>query len=294
MVINAQVLGMVMRRIMIFLSLIGFAIIAYFAVSAEAVTGVFQVVLSPTSVRVIIPSSTAPPTFGAPPTEIQPTFTPTNEGPPQLEAREEAGVVNIRLEADPEADIVGSIRAGERFVVTGRFFRWLQLRFESSPTGVGYVYDELVEIIGDESRIPDLTQANFPTQDTSVQDATSTFEAIQQTPGGVLTLTANARVIEAPSVENNSDPSLTTPSIDNSQPNVSGVVSVPQVLPTFTYPPNLITQAPTEASENVNNVVTQTGSNGNSDEDANLAPIIPVGALGLAGLLGLIISLRRH
>jgi hypothetical protein len=203
-------------------------------------------------------------------------------------------VVNIRLEADPEADIVGSIRAGERFVVTGRFFRWLQLRFESSPTGVGYVYDELVEIIGDESRIPDLTQANFPTQDTSVQDATSTFEAIQQTPGGVLTLTANARVIEAPSVENNSDPALTTPSIDNSQPNVSGVVSVPQVLPTFTYPPNLITQAPTEASENVNNVVTQTGSNGNSDEDANLAPIIPVGALGLAGLLGLIISLRRH
>jgi hypothetical protein len=285
---------MVIRHVMIFFSLIGLAIIAYFTVSVRPVIGISQVGVSPTPVRVIIPSSTAPPTFGAPPTEIQPTFTPTNEGPPQLEAREEAGVVNIRLEADPEADIVGSIRAGERFVVTGRFFRWLQLRFESSPTEVGYVYDELVEIIGDESRIPDLTQANLPTQDTSIQDATSTFEAIQQTPGGVLTLTANARVIEAPSVDNSSDPMLITPGIDNSQSNVSRQTSVPQVLPTFTYPPNLIAQAPTEASEDVNGVIAQTDSNGNSDEDTNLAPIIPIAALGLAGLLGLMISLRRH
>lgn len=193
-----------------------------------------QVVISPTPFRATIPTGAPPATAGVVVTP-RPTATATEEGPPQLEAKEEAGSVNVRADADPESEILGRIRFGERYTVTGRYYRWLQIRFEPSPTRIAYVFEDLVTIIGDEAKIPDLTV--LPTADDPAIQATGTWEALLQTPGAEQTMTAESRVIageDAPAgaVDVASDP--------GDEGGVSGV------LPTFTYPPNIIAQAPSE------------------------------------------------
>ena len=228
-----------------------------------------QLYLSPTPGSVSISSPTPLATIGIVRTPT-PTVTPTEEGSPQLEAKESAGAVNVRAEADPEATKVGVIRYGERYTVTGRYYRWYQIHFEPSPSRRAYVFEELVNIIGDEALIPDLTQVLVATADNSIPNATASWEAIQQTPGGELTATAAVRAIDAPS--------------DSEE-----MQTAVGVLPTFTYPPNITPQAPTMISD----VETQTADDPGivvavSD---GIAPIVPIAVLGLSGIFGLLISL---
>jgi hypothetical protein len=257
-------------------------------------------VVSPTPDRVVIPTATIPPVDGATPTDVPPTFTPIAEGPPQLQARETAGSVNIRLEADPDAQIVGTIQHGDSYIVTGRYFRWLQIRFEPSPSRHGFVFEELVEIIGDETRIPDLTQDPQPASDAGGEppavDATAEWQEIQQTPGIEMTLTADARILELPVLPGTGDnDNLPQPesAVDGAANPQQG--SVPGVLPTFTYPPNLVAQAPT--SEFLEGEITATPDAGNAlniSVGDGVAPIVPIAALAGLGMLGLLIAgLRR-
>ena len=108
------------------------------------------------------------PTEAAPAIEVvvtpSATWTPTSSAV-MIEAKEGAGEVNVRAEADIESERLGTIRAGEFYPVLGRYFRWIQFQFDSSPTGRGWVFDELVNIVGDESTIPDLSQGPLPTTD---------------------------------------------------------------------------------------------------------------------------------
>lgn len=238
-----------------------------------------QVVLSPTPAQITIPSAAPPATVGIVETPT-PTFTPTEEGPPQLESKEEAGAVNVRAEADPESEKLGVIRFGDRYTVTGKFYMWYQIRFEPSPTRIAYVFGELVNIIGDETKIPDLTQSLLPTEDSAALNATQTSEAIVQLPGGELTLTASSRLIDAPSE------SIATPqvNIQSSDTNVQEV----DLLPTFTYPPNVIAQAPTQISPDA--VPTATPSRTILAVTTEITPITPILILGGIGVLGLLIS----
>jgi hypothetical protein len=207
----------------------------------------------------------------------RPTATSTDEGPPQLEAKESAGAVNVRAEADPESEILGRIRFGERYTVTGRFYRWLQIRFEPSPTRIAYVFEDLVDIIGDEAAVPDLTI--LPTADDPAARATETWQAIQELPGGELTVTADARVLEG------GDAPEAAVSVDE----VREVEST-SALPTFTYPPNVVALVPTQVAQaDISPTAVPVGID--LSVSGGVAPIVPILVLAGLGVIGLLISL---
>ncbi len=207
------------------------------------------------------------------------TRTPTPTGLVVLEANTEA---NVRAQPDPESERLGTIRSGEVYTVLGRYYRWLQFQYDPSPNGKGWVFDELVTLTGDTSSLPDLAEQDIPTIDPTLLGVTETLQVVTLTPGGILTSTANARIIPAPASggeENNAD------SIAGGNNTV--------VLPTFTYPADITTPnpgasvqaAPTTApnpTELVNTV------------NSELPPIVPILVLGGLGLLGLIISSLRR
>lgn len=209
-----------------------------------------------------------------------PTPTETPIGPTQLEAT--SGSVNVRADSDPEAEIYGIIIPGERYAITGRYFRWLQFRFPNSPTGLGWVFDELVTIHGDPLLIPDLSVAP-PTPDPLISGPTLTVEAILNVPGGELTATAGARIIEGPvAVIGSSSQPL------ESQLNPEGA----ERLPTFTPAPNvdlLVASSnvqPTNTSEPMLIDLTTRGG--------SFPPILPIVALIGLGVLGLAFSFWRR
>lgn len=240
-----------------------------------------QELITSTPVRVVIPTS-APVIVGP---ELTPTFTrtPTVSGPVLLEAKADAGDVNVRAEADIEAERIGSIRAGDTYPVLGRRFRWYQFQFDQSPNGRGWVFDELVTIIGDESAIRDFSLEEMPTQDTVALAATQTQDAVTLTPGGLLTATVVARDGGVVLIDPNLGGSFST----------GEDFSLVEVLPTYTYPPNIIAAVPTEDS-----LVTVTPTNVPAAPliplPSGIPPLAPILILGGVGLLGLMLnSLRR-
>lgn len=240
-----------------------------------------QVFPSSTPAQVILPSTTALPTQAVTnlPATRFPTLTPEAAALIQLQARESAGDVNVRSDAqgDQLGEIIGSIRFGEVYPVVGRYFRWIQIEFPSSPTGVGWVFDELVEITGDQNLIPDLSQSfTAPTIDPIIAAPTQTIEALLQTPGGLQTATGSARVIEAP---------------NSGSTGVDNAPFVSTLLPTFTYPPALVGQLPT-----VNPTVDPDVPSSPQPVSSNnqVAPIVPIAILTTAGLLGIALSSLRR
>lgn len=233
-----------------------------------------QELITSTPVRIQIPDQAAP----AVELISSPTVTRTpTASAVMVSAKEGAGEVNVRAEPDIESDRLGSIRAGEFYPVLGRYFRWIQFQYDASPNGRGWVFDELVDITGDASSIPDLSQQTLPTQDPAIAAATQTQAAVTQTPGGILTLTAETRI-------------LPLPGADSSSLAVT-VESGMQVLPTFTYPPDIVAVAPTDFVEIVN---TTNPDAPPFDIPNNVPPILPIIALGAGGLLGLVVSSLRR
>lgn len=240
-----------------------------------------QVVVSPTPVRIVIP--TAGPTTA--PANATPTLTrtPTPLGPVVLEAKTEA---NVRSQPDPNSELLGTIRAGDVYPIIGRYFRWLQFQFPTSPSGTGWVFEELVTVIGDATAIRDLTVEAAPTADETALAQTATFEFLTQIPGGVLTATASARIIIIPTQPGVLEATTPDPSQENPV----------NVLPTFTWPPD---QALALAG-----TLPVAGSTASLDESQSLdislsvpdriPPIVLILALGGAGVLGLVISTLRR
>lgn len=244
-----------------------------------------QVSVSPTPVPINLPS---PIPFDAmTPVGLEtatPTRTPTPIGPALLEARTEA---NVRAEPDPAAELLGTIRAGDLYPVIGRYYRWLQLQYDRSPTGRAWVFDELVNIVGDASVIRDLTVDAAPTEDAIAQEQTATFEAITQTPGGILTATANARVITIPGLPGiGGDLNAGTESTAE-----AGSVESPALLPTFTFPPNLIAATPVPELAASPTATPESAALSIPDQ---LPPIVPILLLGAMGVLGLAVSAFRR
>lgn len=242
-----------------------------------------QARMSPTPLRAQIGST---PTQGLR-LEVQasPTFTPTATAQQAafLEAKPEAADgVNVRAEADPEADVLGLIRPGEQYVVTGRYYLWLRFRYDRSPNGQGWVFGDLVNLSGDTTLIPDLAAEPQATTDATIVGATQTAEAITLTPGAPLTATADAQMLLEP---------VSINAAMSGAANVSG-------LPTFTPPPALA--AATTPSTNTGGVgedttMIEAGSAPISEISlANLPRILPIVLLGGLGILGVLISMLRR
>jgi hypothetical protein len=236
--------------------------------------------VSPTPVPVQLPNAAAPDGSeqgAVPPT---PTRTPTPVGPALLEAITEA---NVRAEADLESEKLGTIRAGDTYPILGRYFRWLQFQYDQSPNGTAWVFDELVTIIGDETALLDLNVNALPTVDVEAVNATGTWEVITQLPGGILTATAEARVLPAPGADS------------GGTGHEESSAALPQLMPTFTWPPDLAGvsgQTPTPIT--VDGTTSAPLESSNAPSDASLPPIAPILVLGGLGVMGLFVaSIRR-
>ncbi len=232
-----------------------------------------QELITSTPIRIVIPSQADH--------DIEilssPTITRTaTQTAIMLEPKTSAGEVNVRSEPDIEAERLGTIRNGEFYPVLGRYFRWLQFQYDLSPNGRAWVFDELVDIIGDVNAIPDLSVEPLPTTDPLAEAATQTQIAVTQTPGGVLTSTALSRVLPAPE-------QIST------QPGI-GLAEDPEVLPTFTYPADFAALAPTE------DILIPTTNPETSPLNVpnSMPPIFPIILLGAGGLLGLVVSSFRR
>jgi len=223
---------------------------------------------SETAGDVILPTGTASP---LPSTET-PTRTPTVTGPALIEARNPD--TNVRSGPDIGNDRLGQIQPEERYVVLGRRFKWLQIQFPNSPTGFGWVFEDVVNIIGDADQIPEISLEALPTTDPIIAAQQETLIAATLTPGGVLTLTAASFVTPEGLF-------TTTQSVEE-----QGRTLAPgEVLPTFTYPP--FTNTPVTISN-------LQPTDRTSSSSGDFAPAIPaLGLIGL-GLLGLIIGIFRR
>lgn len=243
-----------------------------------------QVVVSATPASIVIPS---PLPFSTQSVVTTPTLTrtPTPQGAVLLEAYTEA---NVRGQPDPEAELLGSIRAGDVYPIIGRYFRWYQFQYEQSGSGTGWVFDELVQIIGDEATIRDLTAQEVPTVDVVAQAATETQQVVTQTPGGILTQTASSQVVQLP-VQGASG------QIAEATSEVAGAGE--GILPTFTYPPSVALVPPENAFKSTTGVnVTPSPLPENTPRisvSEGVPPIAPIVLLGGFGLLGLFITSRR-
>jgi hypothetical protein len=238
-----------------------------------------QINISATPASIILPTSVLATEGIATPTA---TYTPTPPGAALLEAFTEA---NVRAEPDPESELLGTIRAGDLYTVIGRYYRWYQFRYDQTPGQTGWVFDELVQITGDESQIRDLTEDAVPTTDPTSVAGTATIEAITQTPGGILTATAEAVIIPLPVQPGNGG---ATPETANSS----------SVLPTFTYPPDVAVTPPESAYKAANATFDSTPTLvPNSLEfvvTEGAPPIVPILVLAGIGLFGLVISTFRR
>jgi hypothetical protein len=219
-----------------------------------------------TPAPVQLPTDT--PTVTPPPPT--PTRTATSEGPASVESR--AVDNNVRSGPGTEFDRLGTISPGTRYTVIGRLGEWLQINYPDSPTRTAWVFSGVVQILGDEERIPDLSQQDVPTIDPNIAAAAETQLAITRTPGGLLTLTAEVGSSPEGLFTATPQPSLTL---------VPG-----ERLPTFTVPPFTFTPIPIEQL--------QQPVSGGSNADEPFAPAIPVlGLIGL-GMLGLFVGILRR
>lgn len=226
----------------------------------------------PTATPVQINLSTLIPPTAAPLTLPTATWTPPPAPLVQLEANETA---NVREQPDTSAAQLGVIRTGELYPVTGRYFLWYQFQFPASPNGRGWVFGELVTIIGDESAIPEIDPNVVPTLPPAVIGATATAGIITLTPGGILTATA------AVSRAGQGRP-------------LPG--QTPDILPTFTYPPGIVPVAPTLVARRDAGLTATVNSPSpiTSVISGDVPPLLPIAVLFLVGILGLVLgSLRR-
>lgn len=238
--------------------------------------------VSATPIRVVIPTSTLPSTEISIATST-PTATSTEEGPIMMEVRVGVEGANIRSEPDPEADQVGTIAEGESYRVLGRYFRWIQFETDNSPTGRAWVFDELVQIIGDESEIPNIDPFSAPTDVPQVAAATLTWAAITQTPGSVLTATAQSRIISAPTS-------------GSGDPEINSSAQTSASLPTFTPPANLVLQVPTEVDGFLPTSTPEPDALSNAldiAQSTEIPPIVFIAGLGGLGILGILMAVLR-
>jgi hypothetical protein len=220
----------------------------------------------PTATPAVINIPTqAPPAANSNP--LMPTITPTWTATPipaaQVEARD---LANVRDQPTTEAARIGEITNGTQYTVTGVYFNWVRIEYPPSPSREGWVYRDLVNVIGDLSQVTDLANqpTNTPIPPTS---AVSTNEAQQIAIGGGVATGSAPQAGGAAQIDAPSGP----------------------ILPTYTYPADIPAGPPLNAfAPETTAAPTSGGARG------GLPPIVPILALGAMGLLGLAASSLRR
>lgn len=234
---------------------------------------VAQVRITATPIRVPLP--TQPPSATdiaiATPT---PSITPTETGPLLIQVPAETTEINVRAEPDIESQRLGVIRANERYVVTGRYFSWLRINYDASPTGRGWVFGQLVTVLGDENEIPEIDPFNtanplLDTTDTTIQSNQPSDTTTQ-----------------------GDDRTIVLPTADGVQ------ITTDRALPTFTPVGDDVVSNPNLPAPNVepeevleDDIITSALA---TITDSEIPPIVPISLLGVGGMLGILIVILRR
>ncbi|PJF42790.1 MAG: hypothetical protein CUN55_09595 [Phototrophicales bacterium] len=220
-----------------------------------------------TAAPVLLPSNT-PTATELPPT---PTRTPTSQGRPYIEAKNPDA--NVRSGPGTEYDRLGVIQPSEPYFVIGKFYKWYQIEYPNAPNGIAWVFEDVVSVFGDVNLIPNLAIEDAPTIDPAIAAQAETLLAATQTPGGLLTLTAEVQ--------------FTPQGIFTTTPEPTTTLLPGERLPTFTFPPFTDTPIPVEQLQARRVDIEATN-------EEPFAPAIPV--LGLIGLgtLGLMLGIFRR
>lgn len=188
-------------------------------------------------------------------------------------------VADVNARSSPELtdeNVLGLVRTGERFNVLGRYFNWIQFQYDLAPDKRAWVYQDLVQIIGDATQIKEIDPFVEPTLDPLISGATQTREAILQDPNGLLTVTALERVIQLPGQ-------------DVLEGGLGEVIASGTVLPTYTFPPGISRELLTPVD------ATNLGSFTDpvTSEAEGIPPVILILVLFGFGVLGLVITALR-
>lgn len=214
-----------------------------------------------------VTSTPVPAVLFTPTPEGRETVTPTPSTTPsptplpavRLRALETAGNINIRAAPSLEGDILGTIAAGVEYEVLRNYYRWYEFRYELSANRRGWVYGDLVEIVGDRSRI----QVIDNPADIAIPGPLQNGEDGETTED-------EQRTIAISTFRADSDQSV--------------VLIESTSLPTFT-PPAATPASFTEQLER---------ATGEPPPWANIPPLVPVAMLAGLGLLGFIINALRR
>jgi uncharacterized protein YgiM (DUF1202 family) len=219
----------------------------------------------PTSIQLIIPSVTAT-------VEVVISLTPSRTATQfisqlRAEAKDATVGANIRSGPGTEYQRIGNIKPGTFYAVVGRYEKWLQVQFPGAPSGLGWVFEDIVVVTGGElSALPTVDLNAVPTLNVGTAQLQATLDYITGTPGALETATAIAAAATGVFSAN---------SAGGAQP-----VGPQTALPTFTFPPPF-----QEATLPTRGVAVNTGE---------LPPIVPIVGLGVLGLAGLAISALRR
>lgn len=213
--------------------------------------GVGQEVTATPGIVNLAPLAPTSPGLGVLPTA---TPMPTQGALVRLEAKEFA---NVRAEPSTESNTLGQIRAGETYTVLARYAAWIQFQFPGAPDGRGWVFGELVNLVGDSATIPEIDP--FITQATAASESALALNA--EGAAQLLTATSLAQSVAI------------------------GIAATR--LPTFTYPPGMSALAPTE-------VIVSAEPSTTPDVIEGTPPIVPILILGGLGLAGLALGAVRR
>jgi hypothetical protein len=234
-----------------------------------------QVRISPTPVSASLPQVQPQQSVEQEAVFVSPTPAPTETPEPGvfLEVKADLGTADVRGMPDPEGDALDPIKTGDRFLVTGRYFRWIQFRYDKALSGYGWVFEDLVNLNGTDA-IPNIDPYATPSITPVGGNVEETRLAVTLTPGAVETLDAQSRLIVVPSME------------------ATGEVEDVGVLPTYTKPAELAPRdAPAAVQEAATNALEDTLVRAATGQ---IPPIVPVLMLAGAGMLGMIVSLWRR
>lgn len=249
-------------------------LIVYVAFLSSAI-GMAQVRISPTPLSAILPVSTPLPTSAALATPT-PTRTPTPLGRPTLQLGTNIESANIRAQPDTSANILGQLDRGTAYVILGRYVRWLQFEYSRSPSGYGWVFDELVEVVGDQNQIPNI--------ENPFSNAVPLLPDNEGADAANATGDEEARLIQIPEA-----------SVITNATTESGPAGAGGRLPTFTPPPDassiLMVRTPDiliagDNEQQLTALVERLTTSG-------VPPIVPMGLLFGFGILGLLVAQIR-
>src|SRR5260221_57437 len=143
-----------------------------------------------TGVLIVVPTLTATDVKKVTPT---PSLTATDAAPglASIEAKSKDTGANLRAAPSTESEKLGTIFPGQFYGVIGRFGKWLEIQYNKSPTGLAWVYEDIVNVTGlDPAAIATLSPNTVPSPNVATGAAQATLSILTTTPGGPETATA--------------------------------------------------------------------------------------------------------